>query len=311
MRASSFGSGSKKPGHFHYKKGVQRTSHKLRNTAGIFVAFALVGGLIKADAMSVFASSARNHQAVETVEAAPNPQATDSSIPVATSLPKQDTALESSINQVIKEFPKEQQWSVYVQDLSTQRAANVHADEVYDAASLAKLFLLAPLESKTPSDKWSYYRIGSTNVGTCVDAMLRVSDNDCAKSIGAMVNWNYVDQFNRSLGYSKTTLTGTPKTTAAEVGDLLVNLKKGKMLSDKARRTVFDSLYAQKFTEGLPSGCSNCRTANKTGQTDTVTHDAGIVTHGQRSYVIVVMSKGGSFAQIAQITKAVETELNP
>lgn len=311
MRKLSLGSGPKKPAHFHYQKGAYRSSHKLRNTMGIFVALALIGGLVKADVVSVFASSTRNNQTVETTQTTTNAQATDSSIPVATSLPKQDAQLESSINQVIKEFPKEQQWSVYVQDLSTNRAANVHADELYDAASLSKLFLLAPLESKTPTDKWSYYRIGNTNVKDCVDAMLRVSDNDCAKSIGAMVNWNYVDQFNRSLGYSKTTLTGTPKTTAAEVGDLLVNLKKGKMLSDKARRSVFDSLYAQKFTEGLPSGCINCRTANKTGQTDTVTHDAGIVTHGQRSYVIVVMSKGGNFAQIAQITKAVETELNP
>ncbi len=311
MRKQTLGSGLKKPAHFHYRRGVTRTSHKLRNTVGVFAMLLLAGGLIRADIVSVFASTVRNNQAVEATENAPNPQVTDDSIPVATSLPKQDKALESSINKVIKEFPEQQQWSVYVQDLDTGRAANINADQVYDAASLSKLFLLAPLESKTPTNKWQYYHIGNTKLDDCVDSMLRVSDNDCARFIGSMVNWNYIDQFNKSLGYSKTTLNGTPQTTASEVGDLLVNLKKGKMLSDKARRLVFDSLYAQKFTEGLPSGCTNCRTANKTGQTETVTHDAGIVTHGKRSYVIVVMSKGGNFTQIAQITKAVESELNP
>lgn len=303
--------GQKKPAYFHYQSGVRRKTHKLRNTMAVMAVFVAVGIGVKADIMSVFANSSHNNQQPVNTQTSPNPQATDNSIPVATGLPRQDEALEASIREVIETFPKEQQWSVYVQDLNTNRAASVNADSVYDAASLSKLFLLAPLESKTPADKWQYYRIGNTNVKDCVDSMLRVSDNDCAKSLGYMANWNYIDQFNKSLGYSKTTLSGEPKTSASEVGDLLVNLKKGKMLSDKARRMVFDALYAQKFTEGLPSGCVNCRTANKTGQSATVTHDAGIVTHGKHSYAIVVMSKGGNFAQIAQITKLVDAELNP
>ncbi len=303
----------KKVGRFHYKKGVSRAqSHLLRNAFGVVVLTGLIGLGVKTQVMPLFVASGLSHQSVEAHESQKDKaQPKDTSLPIATDLPKQDAGLEKSINGVIATFPKDQKWSVFVRDLETNRSATINGDDSFESASLYKLFLLAPLESKTPADKWNYYRLGGTNVKDCVDAMLRVSDNDCAKSVAYMANWNYVDQFNSSMGYKNTTVNGTPRTTANEVGDLLVNLKRGKLLSDKARRIVFDALYAQKFTEGLPSGCANCRTANKTGQVGQVTHDAGIVTHGKRSYVIVVMSQGGNFGQIAQVTKVVEEELNP
>lgn len=295
---------------FHYQNGVM---YKKRRT-GSFIAGLLVVGLLsgiiyKTGLIPEFAKPPLA-RGVSSEQLVTPQQPTSGDLSRSTDLQQQDEVLESSINKVLGTFPDSKQWSVYVQDLDTKRSVNINADQVYDAGSLYKLFLIAPLETKIPADKWSS-RISDTTIKDCVDSMLKISDSDCAKSIGYMVNLDYADRFNQSLGYKNTKLSGTPQTTAREVGDLLTVMKQGKIFSDKGRRIVFDALYAQKSNEGIPTGCVNCRTANKAGQTDTVAHDAGIVTHGKHSYVVVVMSKGGNFQQISQVVRAVETELNP
>ncbi len=143
--------------------------------------------------------------------------------------------------------------------------------------------------------------------------MLRVSDNACGQAIGGLINWSYADTFNESIGFSKTKISDGKggKTTAREVGELFVSLRKGEILTDKARRQVFDSLYGQKHASGIPAGCSECRVANKTGDVNGFVLDGGVITHGKDSYVLIVMSKGGSFAQIAEVTRSVESEMYP
>lgn len=296
---------------YNHQTGVSYNKRRFRPFFASILVVGLTAGLvIKTDILPSFASISHNNQSSASVSDAPSPQATDENISQAASLPKQDTILEEHINTVLTSFPDEQKWSVYVQDLDTKRAVSINADQLYDAGSLSKLFLLAPLETKLTADKWSS-RIANTTVKDCVESMLKTADSDCSKSIGYMVNLDYADHFNQSLGYSKTKLNGTAQTTAQEVGDLLANMKQGSILSNKARRAVFDALYAPKPSEGMATGCISCRTANKTAKTGAVTHDAGIVTHGKHNYVLVIMSKGGTTAQIAQITKAIEAELNP
>lgn len=176
--------------HFHHQYGATaKKSHKFRN---IVTSIALIGLSvfgIKTQIVPIIASTTIRHQAVEAISPQVNAQKTDASIPTISDLPKQDKALERSISKVVATFPKEQKWSVYVQDLESNRAANVNADRPYESASLYKLFLLAPLESKMSADKWSYH-IGNTNIKDCVNLMLRISDNDCAKSIAYIANWN-------------------------------------------------------------------------------------------------------------------------
>lgn len=228
-------------------------------------------------------------------------------------LQKQDAALQTAVNQVINAFPSDQQWSVYVQDLNSTRSVSINANQSYDAGSLYKLFLPAPLEKKVPVDKWDYWWITESNIKYCIDSIFSEADDDnCAKAIGNLAKWDFIDHFNQNAGYNQTKLIESePKTTARDVGTLLATMKRGKMLSDLARRAMFDALYIPKTSQAIAAGCQDCRTANKIAQTDRITHDAGIVTHGQHSYVIVVMSQGGSLKQISSITKAVDKELAP
>lgn len=112
---------------------------------------------------------------------------------------------------------------------------------------------------------------------------------------------------------SKTSLTAKEqKTTAHDVGELLFRLQDGKVLSDKARRIVFDGLYGHKLREGIPAGCDqSCLVANITAESKNIRHDASIVTAGDSKYVLVVMTKDASWSQIADFASAIRSELQP
>lgn len=274
-----------------------------------------IGGAVTANMPQAkdFFGKAMNHQSQAAPAVSPPVKPASSDLAAASKLPTQDQQLAKKIAAKLATFPKSQQWSVYVQDIGSDRSAAINADAGYEPASFYKLFLLAPLESKFPTDKWST-RIKGKSLKTCIDLMLRLSDNACGQAIGSLINWSYADSFNESIGFNKTKFSngqgGT--TTAREVGGLFVSLRKGEILTDKARRQVFDSLYGQKHAKGIPAGCTtNCRVANKTGDINGFVHDGGVVTHGKDSYVLVVMSKGGSFDQIAELTRTIDTEMYP
>jgi beta-lactamase class A len=307
-------SGASRIERFDYQSGVIRKKRRpffamfMVVGIGLGTAFASYAGVLPS-----FNTAVMNHDEQKATHLKANAQKAEDDLTSVALLNAQDPALQKSVTGVLATFPKEQKWSVYVQDISSGRSANVNMDTAYPAASLYKLFLLAPLESKIPATKWESNVGSGQSLDACINAMLRISDNECATVVGSLANWQYADRFNKGTGFYDTKLSarGGPVTTAHEVGNLLVRLQNGNVLSDLARRKVFDALYSQKYADGIPAGCGHCRVANKTGDLDGYVHDAGIVTHGSRSYVLVVMSQGGSLQQIAKLTKTIDQELLP
>lgn len=228
---------------------------------------------------------------------------------VKNSIKQEDELLKEQISKRIEGYPGNQQWSVFIYDLTTDRTVSINTDKEFDSASLYKLFLLEALEKKLPQDKWQKTKVDKVRISDCVQAMLKTTDDPCSEELGAYLDWKNIDDVNAKNGFPKTKLSGNDgrKTTSGEVGELLVRLKKGHILSDKTRRFVFDAMYQQNYSKGIPLGCTGCRTANKSGELSGVSHDAGVVTHGPNSYVLVVMSQGGTFEQISDITKLVDS----
>lgn len=224
---------------------------------------------------------------------------------------QEDEGLKELIESKISTYPSSQKWSVLVYDLKYDRTVKVNENEVYASASLYKLFLIDALENKLPYDKWWWTWVGGSSVGECVEKMIKSEDSPCAEELGKYIGWEKVDEINKQNGYSNTTMSSYKGklTTPADVSELFVRMKKGQVLSDKARRFVFDALYQQGQTGGFAKGCKDCRAADKIGELNGITHDAGVVTHGPHSYALVVMSKGGSLKQIAEITKLIDSQL--
>lgn len=172
---------------------------------------------------------------------------------------------------------------------------------------------MAPLEKKLSADYWKS-RLGNQTINSCVEAMIKKSDNDCANAVGNYAGWKTIDPLNQGLGFTKTKINAkdNQQTTARETADLLYRLQNSQILSDKGRRVFFDAFYEQQHRYGIPAGCGqDCLVGNKTGESNNVKHDAAIVTHGSTQYVVVIMSTGANWAQLADVAHTIDLAMLP
>lgn len=225
---------------------------------------------------------------------------------------RNNSELEIVVNNALEKLSADSSWSVYIYDLKDDSSVQINSDDALDAASLYKLFLIEYLEQKLTYEEWANTWLVDQSVADCAYNMLQAKDDPCSEDLAKYLNLEAVDKFNELNDYKNTSFAGNSgkQTTAADVGKLFVGLKKGQILSDNARRFVFDALYQQNIGRGIPKGCGeNCRTANKQGELSNIAYDAGVVTHGKHDYVLVIMSQGGNFKQIADLTKIIDNYL--
>jgi hypothetical protein len=165
------------------------------------------------------------------------------------------------------------------------------------------------LDSHTPSANINGQPKSLT---TCVDLMLRVSDNPCGEAVGAWLGWSKINQDDKKLGLTATNLANSagPTTTAADVANYLKALNSGSYFSDQQRQYILDTLKHDTWNKGIPTGCVHCEVANKTGDLSNVRHDAAIINDNGSTYALVIMTNGASYAQIAQLTGQIQSYLN-
>lgn len=231
----------------------------------------------------------------------------------ATTKAREDEALAKEIKNKLKNVPGGQKWSVYVRDLNSDRMASINADDTREAAGFGNLMMTLPLESKTSSERWGY-KAGRQTISNAVQSMINKNDKDSAQSLTSYVDMKNADSLLNGQGFKKTTIQDkTKKTTAREMGDLLYRLQNSQLLSDKARRVVFDGLYGQQQRDGLPKACvtPECLTANVTSEDNGARHDAAIITSGDTKYVVVIMTNSGSWSQIADVSKDIFQMFKP
>lgn len=299
--------------YYHFQNGVYIKKNRLRFAAlnslvmlvagsGLFFGYSYGMPVIKSTKYFQQEAPANNEAALS----APRPITQEAIV-------NQDELLKFSLNQTIATFPESQKWSVFAYDINSERLVNINETATYDAASLYKLFLLEPLEAQVPQLKWAKTRIGKKSAEQCVEQMLQTGDDPCGENLAEMLGWDKINDFNKKAGYHGTKLDKLKgrKTTAKDTGDLILKLKRGHILSDNARRSIFDSLYQQSYQKGIPMGCAGCRAASKSGELSSASHNAAVVTHGPASYILVIMSEGGNFEQISQLAKIVDEHYKP
>lgn len=300
--------------YFHHRYGAVEHKSRLRTNLFAFSGtLVFVGGVFSFTQFALPAIKSINlfqnaHQLAPKTIVSAEANILDRALPP---ISHEDEELKHVISDRVNSYPKTQKWSVVFYDLNNDREVKINAERTYPAASLYKIFLLEALEAKVPYDKWAKTKFDKqTTIAACVTVMLKESDDPCAQALAEYIGLPAVDELNNKNGYSKTKFGGIEgkQTTPEDVGKLFRKLKKGQSLSDKARRFVFDALYQQLPTRGIMPGCNGCRTATKAGELSGVAHDAGIVTHGGNNYVLVVMSEGGTFEQITELTKLIEEQ---
>lgn len=310
----------KKVYYFDHRHGVLKKNALSRYNAlsGLMSAVLIFGGLgfASVKALDLYRQHQNSPASLQRQSVAVDPAAqadeNNNKLKDTTKAAREDKDLAKAIKSKLKNVPGGQKWSVYVRDLNSDRMASINADDMHDAGDLGNLFLLAPLEIKVSSDRWGY-RYGKQQLAKCIEQMIKASDDDCTRLVRQYADLKNADSVNAGLGFKKTEISEKQlKTTARETGDLLFRLQNSQVLNDKARRVFFDGLYAQKSREGIPMRCDQgCLVGNATAEDNNIRHDAAIVTAGDSKYVVVIMTQGASWSQIADVASHIRVLFQP
>jgi len=247
--------------------------------------------------------------AVQLEQSAPDPlKEVDATVPV-------DAKLQKLIEQWAERNPN-QDWGVSVEVLGDVPAnAQYQATERFYPASLYKLLITQSLSEKVPADEWDkrtvYDYRGTHTYSQCVDLMIRLSDNPCGEAVGKAVGWPRIESRLGAIGLQNTKLNSQDNrfTTAADMSKFIRLLNDEPILSRRAKDQVLSAMKIQKFRDGIPAGSPECTVYDKIGDLNGYKHDVALVECGDVTYALAIMSKGGSYKQIADLAKVINTYL--
>ena len=193
--------------------------------------------------------------------------------------------------------------------------AKLNQDKQYESLSVQKLFMLVPLFAQIPVEHQKNILVNAAgsqkSIATCVDLMLRLSSNECGTAVGDYLDWKKAGEALKKDGFTHTSFTNkntNVRTTADDTATLLQKLN-GDLLTRTARDTVLRSMKEQRIRTGIPAACPGCTVADKTDESDPVTHDAGIVQYSKGSYVLVIFARGSSLQDIAKLSGQIQQKI--
>lgn len=202
-------------------------------------------------------------------------------------------------------------YGVSLIELSGQyRRAAYRSDVQFTTASTYKLFVAYSTLRRIESGawKWTDQVHGGRDVAKCFDDMIVISDNECAHVLLERIGFRTITSEAQAIGMTKTSFLGNDgiKTSAADLSLLLAQLQTGQILGSQTSRDIWiDAMKRNIYRQGIPRGVSGV-VADKVGFLDGLLHDAGIVYASTGTYVLVIMTDGSSWPDIAQLTREIE-----
>jgi beta-lactamase class A len=187
-------------------------------------------------------------------------------------------------------------YAITVMELSgPRRTASVNGDKVYVAASTYKLFIAYAVFQLTANGEMRWDdTIGDMRADECFEAMIVHSDNACSWAFGERIGWQRIHDYMRSIGLASTTLNGDGDGKYTSANDLALYLQKledGTLLPAASRDVLIGYLKRQVYRNGIPAA-TGLPVANKVGGYGSYVHDAGIIYAPDRTYIMVIMSRG-------------------
>lgn len=194
-------------------------------------------------------------------------------------------------------------------------SAGGRSDEKTVSASTYKLYV-AYMVYKQVSEKkmeWSTQMIG-TDVATCLERMIVLSDNPCAEEFVRMIGGKQINAQLHAKGISASTTLitddGIAQTTAGDLEKMLRGLEQGTLMNGGDRQNLLEKMERQRFRLGIPAGSSG-KVYNKVGFLWDYINDAAIVRHQKGTYTIAIITKGSNWGKVAEITRQIEKILYP
>lgn len=217
---------------------------------------------------------------------------------------------------------------VYINDLANSKnvrisliqldgnkwTASARVAESIPAASTFKLFVALVLFDKMNKGEihWDDAMLDTT-VSGCFDRMTIASTNPCAVEWINQFGRQYINDFIHVRGFSDGTNfldSEAVHTTAADLTKFMVGLQDGSLVSGANRDRLLNSLSIHPYKYGIQTG-SQGKAYDKVGFLWDYIHNTAIVIHPRGTYVVTIMTKGYSYATIANITRELERIMYP
>lgn len=196
-----------------------------------------------------------------------------------------------------------------------QWSASARADETTVSGSTYKLYVSLLLFEKIAQGEIDWNTpILDTNVSGCFERMTVASTNPCAEKFIALFGGREaINDFVHRKGFSQGTVFSTgeaARTTAADLNKFMTGLNDGTLVGGADRERLLSSLSRHPYRYGIPTG-SKGKVFDKVGFLWDYVNDTAIVRHPRGTYITTIMTKGESYARIAEITREVERLMYP
>lgn len=204
-------------------------------------------------------------------------------------------------------------YSIVVYDLANNEIiGEKHADDVYFAASIYKLYVA--YEGYLAAERGVYnlnepYLNGQTRK-QCLDKMIRESDSPCGEKLWAELGKVELTDTLRSYGLTHTSMTNLT-TTAHDAATLLIRLLQNDEL-EQHKNLLLASMKDQIYRDALANGFAGATFYNKVGFRDfDEYHDVGILElQDGRQYVVSMLTDSIGTAAMANLGSQLLTALS-
>lgn len=189
------------------------------------------------------------------------------------------------------------------------RSAVYNSGKSFTTASTYKLFVAYGTLKKAESGewKWSDQISGGRDMAACFDDMIVKSDNACAEALLSRYGRSELTNAIHDLGLGSSGFgAGSPYTTSSDLGLFLTKLESSQLgISADSRSKLIGAMKRNIYAQGIPAGAKG-EVADKVGFLNALLHDAAIVYSPTGTYVLVIMTDGSSWANIAELTRQIE-----
>lgn len=193
-------------------------------------------------------------------------------------------------------------------DLDGYWSLGLNENRVYTSASTYKLFVAYSMLKAVQDGRASWSdRLSGTTLEKCLETMIVDSDNACPEAWNLKQGYSKVNAEVKAIGGLDNTKVGygDMRTTAHDLATFLGKLYRGELLDDWSTSTLIDLMKRQTYRDGIPAGVS-APVADKVGFLSGLLHDAAIVYDPEQPYLLVIMTQGSSWQNIARLASDID-----
>ncbi len=225
--------------------------------------------------------------------------------------------LENEVEDILRNT--QGRYGIYIKNLKTGEIYTTDEHEIFEPASLYKIWVMGAVFEKIKEGKLSEddklvadvvllnkkYKLdgeeadlkdGVINftVKSALEQMITISHNYAGLSLIDKVGSEGIKEFMRRYGLSDSSFDAPLKTTASDFGRFLERLYQGEVIDSEYSQRMIEVLSHQQKNDRLPKYLpEGTRVAHKTGELPNVRNDAGIVYCCKQE---LAHSSGGDFS---------------